>query len=39
MPLLIDIAKWLLAAAGVVVIIAIVLFAAMAFRLDHPPGD
>jgi hypothetical protein len=39
MHLLIDIAEWLLAAAGVVVIVAIVLFAAMAFRLNHPPRD
>jgi hypothetical protein len=36
---LIDIAEWLLAAASAVAVVAVVLFAAMAFRLNHPPRD
>jgi hypothetical protein len=36
---LIDIAEWLLMAAGAVVILGLVVYAALAFRLKHPPRD
>jgi hypothetical protein len=37
--LLIEIAEWLLIAAGAVVVVGLVVFAALAFRLNHPPRD
>lgn len=39
MQLLIDILEWLLIAVGAVLVIGVVIFAALAFRLNHPPGD
>ncbi len=36
---LIDIAEWLLMAAGIVIILGLVVYAALAWRLTHPPGD
>jgi hypothetical protein len=39
MQLLIEIAEWLLIAAGAVVVVGLVVFAALAFRLNHPPRD
>ncbi len=36
---LIDIAEWLLTAAGTVIILGLVVYAALAWRLKHPPGD
>ncbi len=39
MNLLIDITEWLLAAASLVVALGVVVFAVLAFRLNHPPRD
>jgi hypothetical protein len=39
MDRLIEITEWFLIAAGAVVIVGVVIFAALAFRLNHPPGD
>ena len=39
MDRLIDIAEWLLMAAGIVVVVGVVIYAALAFRLNHPPRD
>lgn len=39
MQLLIDILEWLLIAVGAVLVIGVVIFAALAFRLNHLPGD
>lgn len=36
---LIDIAEWFLMAAGAVIILGLIVYAALAFRLKHPPGD
>lgn len=36
---LIYIAEWVLLAAGSVIVFGIVVFAALAFRLNHPPRD
>jgi hypothetical protein len=34
-----DIAEWLLMAAGAVVLVGLIVYAALAFRLKHPPRD
>lgn len=34
-----DIVEWLLAALGAVVVLGLLLFAALAWRLGHPPRD
>lgn len=39
MVLLMDVAGWLLAALGGVVILGLLLFAVLAWRLRHPPRD
>lgn len=39
MQLLTDIAEWLLLAAGAVLAVGVVVFAALALRLHHPPRD
>ena len=39
MDRLTGIAEWLLVAAGALVIVGVVIFAALAFRLNHPPRD
>ena len=39
MHLLIDIAEWLLFAAGAILVVGVIIFAALAFRLNHPPPD
>jgi len=36
---LIEIAEWFLIAAGSVVVVGVVIFAVLAFRLNHPPRD
>ena len=36
---LIEIAEWFLIAAGSVVAVGAVIYAALAFRLNHPPRD
>lgn len=36
---LIDIAEWTLMTASFAVIAGVVIFAALAFRLKHPPRD
>jgi hypothetical protein len=36
---LLEIAEWFLIAAGSVVVFGVVVFAALAFRLNHPPRD
>ena len=39
MDVLIDIAEWVLLAIGAVVVVGVVIYAALAFRLNHPPRD
>lgn len=39
MQLLNDIAEWALLVAAAVLVVGVVIFAAMAFRLHHPPRD
>jgi hypothetical protein len=39
MQLLTDIAEWALLVAGAVLVVGLVVFAALAFRLHHPPRD
>ena len=39
MHLLIDIVEWVLMAAAAVVVLGVIIFAALAFRLNHPPRD
>jgi hypothetical protein len=34
-----EIAEWLLIAAGAVAVVGAIVFAALAFRLNHPPRD